>query len=188
MIILVKKQRESDISEASLRTIELDDIQLLRYWRNLDHVRHRMVMTNYIERDRQRKWFESLSNELDRYFIFSLDAKDIGCVTLTKINFAEKIFEGGIYCGDKNFLNHWVNIWACVKLYNYAFFDLKLETAYATILKDNKTALSLNKSIGYKFVEDADQNIGRFKLTRSEYVVASDKIKRYLRDFVRQSI
>jgi RimJ/RimL family protein N-acetyltransferase len=179
---------QNNMPIASLRIIELDDIQLLRYWRNLDHVRLRMVMTNYIERDGQRKWFESLNNNLVRYFFFSLDSKDLGCVYLTKINFTEKTFEGGVFCGDTSYLNHWINIWACVKLYNYAFFDLNLETSFATILKDNKPALSLNKSLGYKFVEDAGQNISRFILTRSEYILASEKIQRYLRDFAKQSI
>ena len=176
------------MSTASFRAIELDDIQLIRYWRNLDHVRRRMVMTNYIERDGQRKWFDSLNNDLVRYFIFSLGSKDIGCVNLTKINVIEKTFEGGVFCGDASYFNHWVNTWACVKLYNFAFFDLNLEKSFATILKDNKPALSLNKSLGYKFIEDIEQNIGRFILTRAEYVLASEKIQRYLRDFAKQSI
>jgi UDP-4-amino-4,6-dideoxy-N-acetyl-beta-L-altrosamine N-acetyltransferase len=186
--MLVTKQVEVDMSKASLRMIELDDIQLLRYWRNLDHVRNRMVMTNFIERDGQRKWFEGLNNDLVRYFIFSLDSKDIGCVNLTKINYVEKTFEGGVFCGDSSYLNHWVNIWACVSLYNYAFFELGLEKSYATILKDNRPALSLNKSLGYKFIEDAEQNIGRFVLTRNDYVSASEKIQRYLTDFAKQVI
>ena len=176
------------MSKASLRIIEFDDIQLLRYWRNLDHVRRRMAMTNNIERNEQRKLFESLNNNLVHHFIFSLDSKDIGCVNLSKINFTEKIFEAGVFCGDTSYLNHWINIWACIKLYNYAFFDINLETSFATILKDNKPALSLNKSLGYKFVEDVDQNISRFILTRSEYILASEKIQRYLRDFTKQSI
>ena len=62
------------MSKASLRTVEYDDIQLLRYWRNLDHVRSRMVMTNYIERDSQRRWFEGLNVDSVRYYIFSLVA------------------------------------------------------------------------------------------------------------------
>lgn len=173
---------------ASLRTIELEDIQLLRYWRNLDHVRSRMVMTSLIGRDEQRKWFEGLNHNLNRFLIFSIDSKDIGCVFLTKINFLKKTFEGGIFCGDVNYLNHWVNIWACVKVYNYAFFELNLETSFATILKDNKPALNLNKSLGYKFLQDADQNIGRFVLTRNNYIIASEKIQRYLRDFAKQSL
>ena len=179
---------KSQSLKASLRSIGLDDIQLIRYWRNLDHVMHRMVVKKYIKRDDQQNWFESLDAKLVRYFIFSLDAKDIGCVNLTNINLAKKTFEGGIFCGDTNYLNHWVNIWACVKIYNFAFFDLGLDTSYATILGDNKTAINLNKSLGYKFVENTDENIERFVLTRSEYIVASEKIQRYLKDFVKQPV
>lgn len=176
------------MSTASLRAIDLDDIQLLRYWRNLDHVRRCMVMKNNIERDEQRNWFDGLNNDLVRYFIFSLDSNDIGCVNLTKINVIEKTFEGGIFCGDASYLNHWVNIWACIKLYNFAFFKFSLEKSFATVLKTNKSALSLNKALGYAFVEDIEQDIGRFVLTRTEYIRASEKIQRYLRDFAKQSL
>lgn len=176
------------MNNASMRTIELDDIQLIRYWRNLDHVRSSMVKTHYIERDGQKKWFEGLNHNLVRYYIFSLGPTDIGCVNLTEMNTTEKTFEGGIFCGNSRFLNHWINIWACIKIYNYAFFDLNLETSFATILKNNKSALSLNKNLGYKFVEDSDKNIGRFILTRDDYSVATKKIQRYLRDFVKQPL
>ena len=176
------------MSKASLRSIEFDDIQLLRYWRNLDHVRSRMVMTDYIERDGQRKWFEGLNHDSVRYYIFSLDMRDVGCVNLTKINLTEKTFEGGVFCGDTHFLNHWINIWACIRIYNYAFFELNLDTSFATILKNNVPALNLNESLGYKFIEDSDCNTGRFMLTRNNYITSSEKIQRYLRDFVKQTL
>ena len=173
---------------ASMRAIDFDDIQLLRYWRNLNHVRQRMVLKNFIERDGQRKWFEQLNNETGRYFMFSLGMKDIGCANLTKINIEDKTFEGGIFCGDTNYLNHWINIWACIKIYDYAFFKLRLSTSYATILTDNKAALSLNKSLGYTFVKYTDANIGRFVLPRKQYKSHSEKIRRYLNDFTGQSV
>jgi len=176
------------MTKASLRSIELDDIQLLRYWRNLDHVLQSMVMTNNIERDGQRKWFDSLNKNMVRYFIFSLGVKDIGCVNLMKINFEDKTFEGGIFCGDVHYLSHWVNIWACIKIYDYAFFELKLDTSYATILLDNKAALNLNKSLGYTFIESPEKNVGRFALTHSQYLFNSKKIRYYLNNFAKQSI
>lgn len=179
---------EKEISAASIRAIDSDDIQLLRYWRNLDHVRQRMVIKKYIERDGQRQWFKQLNNDSVKYFIFSLGMKDVGCANLTKINTDEKTFEGGIFCGDVNYLKHWINIWACMKIYDYAFFELKLDTSYATILNDNKAALSLNRSLGYTFVEFTEENVGRFMLTRTQYKTHSEKIRRYLKDFAKQSI
>lgn len=179
---------ETHLPKASLRKIDLDDIQLVRYWRNLDHVRHRMAAADYVDRDGQRNWFRGLKSAGDRYFIFSLDARDIGIATVSKIDLVKKTFEGGIQCGDPKYLKHWVNVWACVKIYNYAFFHLGLDVSYATILNDNKPALSLNKSLGYKFLTSIDENVGRFTLTRSDYVVASEKIQRYLIEFAKQPI
>ena len=180
--------KTKELMTASMRAIDFDDIQLLRYWRNLDHVNQRMAIQDYINRDGQRKWFAQLNNETVKYFIFSLGMKDIGCATLTKINIEEKTVEGGVFCGDAHYLKHWINIWACLKIYDYAFFELKLDTAYATILTDNKAALSLNKSLGYTFIKHADENVGRFALKRGEYISKSKKIRRYLNDFARQSI
>ena len=37
-----------------MRAIDFDDIQLLRYWRNLDHVNQRMVIQDYIDRDTKK--------------------------------------------------------------------------------------------------------------------------------------
>jgi len=173
---------------ASIRLIDSDDIQLLRYWRNLDHVSQRMVCKNHIDRDGQRKWFAQLNKNTFKYFIFSIGMKDIGCVSLTKIDADGKLFEGGILCGDAHYLNHWINVWACIKIYDHAFFDLKLDTANATILTDNKAALSLNKSLGYKFIEEVDDCTARFSLKCSDYLISSEKIRRYLNSFAKQSI
>ena len=91
---------------ANLRPLAFDDIQLLRYWRNLDHVRQRMVFQEIIGRDQQREWFNELNNGKVNYFIYSLDDKDIGSVHLTTLDSHEKTFEAGIFCGDQNFLRH----------------------------------------------------------------------------------
>jgi len=174
------------MSNAKARELDFDDIQLIRYWRNLDHVRNRMVLTNFIERDGQRDWFEKLNVDTAKYFIYSLGPKDIGSFNFVKIDRNEQSFVGGIFCGDTNFLGHWINIWACVQMYNMAFLDLNLTTSYATILKDNTAALSLNKALGYKFIEDQDNNIGRFILTKDDFLKSSIKIQRFLKQFVQQ--
>lgn len=176
------------MSIASLRNLELDDIQLVRYWRNLDHVRNRMAITDYIARDEQRDWFGKIDEKLTKYFIYSLDSRDVGCVSITKINYADKTFEGGIFCGDALYLNHWVNIWACVKIYNYAFYQLDLDKSFATILNDNNPALSLNKSLGYVHLKDSDCNVSRFILNRDNYTNSTKTIREYLRRFVGQDI
>ncbi len=165
----------------NLRTIEIDDIQLIRFWRNLDHINSRMVIKDVIDFDTQRNWFESLNPEKTKYYIYSYEKKDIGLATISKIDYKNKTFEGGIQCGDTNYLGHWINIWACIKIYNLAFFDLKMETAFAKILSNNDSALRLNKTIGYEFTSEVENGVGKYSLTKKNFINKSKKIQSYLK-------
>lgn len=173
---------------ANIRDLEVDDIQLLRYWRNLDHVRSRLIQTELVGASGQRSWFESLDKSSTKYFIYSLGARDIGSASVSKINYLDKTFDGGIFCGDQNFLKHWVNVWACIKIYDYAFFELGLETSYASILEDNDSALSLNKSLGYIYTGESGDNIKRFTLTKKSYIENTSSIKVYFKNFLKQAL
>ena len=94
---------------AELRAITVEDIQLLRYWRNLDHVRSQMINGDLIGKENQKKWFNDLDKNNTKYFIYSLNKKDVGNVNISKIDY-KKTFEAGIFCGDLTFLDHWINI------------------------------------------------------------------------------
>ena len=175
------------MNKAQVRIIEPDDIQLLRYWRNKEHVRKQLLTTNFIDRDGQRAWFEQLDKETQQYFIFSIGSQDIGVTSLSNINHDDKSFEAGVFCGDQNFLSHWINVWACIKLYDFAFDELGLKVSYAEILNKNTMALNLNKSLGYEYFGNVNQSANRYFLNQNSYIEKSAKIKRYLEKFVGQS-
>lgn len=174
------------MSTASMRRIEFDDIQLLRYWRNLDHVKAFMASSNLIERGGQRIWFERLNPQVTQHFIYSSGVKDVGSVNLSKIDHESKTFEAGVYCGDKDFIGHWINVWACIQIYKYAFVELGLETSNAIILNNNSAALSLNRAIGYRFTEAQDDEIGRYVLTQGMFLSRAERFERYLSQYVKQ--
>jgi len=163
-----------------IRPIAFDDIQLLRYWRNLDHVNQRMVKKGHVTNEGQRVWFEVLDHSTSLYFIYGLGARDVGSVSLTNIDSARGAFEGGVFCGDVAFIGHWINVWACIQIYENAFDSMGLQTSFATILSDNAPAISLNSAIGYKFVEEVAPNIGRYRLDREDFEEASKGMKRFL--------
>ena len=176
------------MTKATMRRIGLDDIQLLRYWKNQEHIKIYMLNKSYISCDEQRNWFEGLDSNLEYHFIYSIGSLDIGCVSITKIDHAKKTFTGGIICGDPSFLNHWVNIWGCIKMYNYAFFELDLNKSFATIFKSNKPAMSLNKSFGYQFIENIEKNIGFYSMSREDFIEKSKRIQSYLLRFMNQTL
>ena len=69
---------------AELRAITVEDIQLLRYWRNLDHVRSQMINGDLIGKENQKKWFNDLDKNNTKYFIYSLNKKDVGNVNISR--------------------------------------------------------------------------------------------------------
>ena len=173
---------------AKIRVITIEDIQLLRFWRNLDYVRSNMVNNDLIKYDSQLQWFKSIHPKEQRHFIYSLSERDIGSVNISKIDHKFGTFEVGILCGDQAFLSHWINIWACIKIYDFAFKDLGLNSASARILRSNEPAISLNQSLGYQLECRLESQIDCYTLSSATYFEASKKIKWYLRNFAKQKI
>lgn len=173
------------MSTAEIRKVEFDDIQLIRYWRNQDHVRMQMTQTKLIDREGQRSWFKGHHETTDRRFIYSHCKKDVGMASIVGINNQERTCEGGIFCGDPSFLGHWVNIWACLQIYTHAFSELGLAASYATILSSNSKALRLNEALGYRFSEPQGDGVGRYILTKEGFEVKAGKLNHYLNNFAK---
>jgi len=142
-----------------------------------------MIFKDLISHDNQKTWFKNLNEDTSKYFIYSLGDEDIGLSSITKIDFANKTFEGGILCGNTNYFKHWINIWACIEIYNFAFFSLKLDKSYASILEDNQSAIRLNKSIGYVKLKTIKSDIGRYVLSKECFLEHSKNIQKYLKRF-----
>ena len=164
----------------SFRKVEIDDIQLLRYWRNDEKIREMMINHSSISRDCQRVWFESISCKKVQHFIFSFGDEDVGSFSINVINPIDQIFEAGLLCGNQKFSGHWVNIWATIKIYELAFFEYDMKTAIARILNVNKKAISLNEKIGYEPSSDRNSEYCKYVLSRDNFSSSVGKIKRML--------
>lgn len=168
------------MADLRFREITNDDLQLLRYWRNLSHVREGMAAQNLISVEGQRRWFKTLDSKTNIHYVYGLGEYDIGSANIARIDREKGNFEAGIYCGNEKFLKHWVNVCACLYIYDIAFDLLGLSQANAIILDNNYPALSLNKSIGYRQIGTHFKGIGRFALKKDDYYERRIKIRRYL--------
>ena len=167
----------------SMRSIGEDDIQLLRYWRNLEHVRSAMTTSAVISHQHQRDWYAGQSANNARHFVYSIDDVDVGSFNLSKIDFETRSFEGGIYCGNPDYFGHWINLWACIQLYEIGFGSLDLETSTARIITKNYKAIRLNKEIGYTLVGEAENGIGHYVLTKAAFLSKAKPLKSWLKKF-----
>ena len=132
-----------------LERLSSNDIELVRYWRNLDRVRFNMKFQDIITAEMQSNWFSNLDNVCNYYFIIKENDSKIGVVNLKDIDWNKKEAEAGIFIGDDQYLNTLTPILATISLMEFAFENLKLNSLRAKISSSNVKAILFNESIGY---------------------------------------
>ncbi|MGL5291909.1 MAG: GNAT family N-acetyltransferase [Vibrionaceae bacterium] len=173
---------------AKLRPISREDLQLIRYWRNLEHVREQMLVPKMISSAEHLRWFDTLDPDTCQHFIYSLDDVDIGSINLNRINNKQKTCEVGIFCGHSGYLTHWINVWASLQLYEYAFENLALERAFAVVLNHNQAALRFNHQLGFttfndKKFSDKKEQAQKLVLHKQQFKKNAAPLKRYLQQY-----
>ncbi len=143
------------ISKYNIRFIRLkeEDIELVRQWRNHPSIRNYMVYREQITAEMQKKWYSSINNNLNLYFIIEYKGKKIGLINGKDINWDHKTMETGIFIWNKYYRKTHIPT-LCTLIFaelGVAIWDLKPR---ATILKSNERALKYNKMIGFKVKED----------------------------------
>lgn len=132
----------------TLRKLTKDKIELVREWRNSSRVNDRMFFQEKITSEMQKKWFSSVDNENNYYFIIEYNGQDKGMINIKDIDYDKGIGEGGVFTaeefvGDLVYRAHLV-------LFDFAFLELKLETITAKIKIDNTSAIRLSEYLGSK--------------------------------------
>lgn len=132
----------------TLRKLTEDKIELVREWRNSSRVKDRMFFQNKITPEMQKKWFSSVDNENNYYFIIEYNGQDKGLINIKDIDYDNKTGEGGVltskeFVGDLVYRAHLV-------LFDFAFLELKLKTITAKIKIDNTSAIRLSEFLGSK--------------------------------------
>ena len=130
------------------RRLTHDDIELVRKSRNTPEISKTMVTTDHITREMQEKWFQSINNIYNFYFIIEVDGKKIGLMNGKNIDWEKRTMEAGVFFWDKPSINSQTPV-LCSLIFaelGLLVFDL---VAYAKIRKDNKNAIRYNKLMGF---------------------------------------
>lgn len=160
-----------------LRSIDKDDIEQIRLWRNQEFVRKNMQFKGPISREQQSKWFQSLAAEKNCFFIFSHKNIDIGVVYIKDINSSSEIGEAGVFIGNQDYLNSTIPVQAILGMMDFAFKNIGLLRLKAKINEENQIAIKLNASLGYTFMEKVDEQFNYYIVDASAYRTATDKFR-----------
>ncbi len=134
-----------------LKRVELEDIELIRYWRNQASIRNYMEYKEYITPEMQRKWFYSINNKLNYYFLIIYENKIIGLINAKNYDEENRYGEGGIIIWSKEYLFSSVPVFASLTLLNFIFTYLDdINYSIVKIADNNMLAIQFNKQLGYE--------------------------------------
>ena len=154
-----------------LRRLTHDKIEMLRQWRNDPKIQQHMFYREYITPEMQERWFAKLDKKCNFYFIIEYEGKEVGCVNIKDINWETKTGEPGIFIYAEECLDSDVAQRANFLFGDFVWHELQLEAMTIEVVRTNKRAMEMNKTLGYKETPllpgDPDYKV-RMILTREE--------------------
>ncbi len=164
----------------TLKRITSNDIELLRYWRNQQSVKMYMDYRENITPEMQKKWFESVDNKFNYYFIIEFEGKQVGLINAKNFSYENGFGEGGIFIWDADYINSFAAVFSTLALLNFVFYKVKLcNLSHARILKDNDRAIHYNQLIGYKLTSGQENEYNQlYTLSLDDYIKNGGKLNK----------
>lgn len=133
--------------------VQEKDIEQIRSWRNQPDVANFMEYREHITAEAQKKWFQSINNKSNYYFIIEYENKQVGVINSKNYNASIGFGEGGIFISDQDYIHSFAAVFASLCLLNFMFLKLNVSTvSRVRVLKTNERAIQYNKLLGYKLL------------------------------------
>jgi RimJ/RimL family protein N-acetyltransferase len=161
-----------------LTPIGVDDLELMRTWRNRGEIRIWFNDGRLIEAQQQQAWYRTyLENPADLMFIVrrAADMKPVGTIALYRIDLKAKRAEVGrliIAEGRGEGLGYATLLRAC----RAAFEGLGIETLESEVKSANVAALRINQAVGFRPCPGTDEEPIKMQL-RPNFIIPRCEVK-----------
>lgn len=160
-----------------LRRLRLEDIELVRQWRNSQQINQFMEYREHITPEMQLEWFLSVDNFENFYYIIEFEGKDIGLINSSKIEWDTVSSEGGIFLWDEKYYETFVPVWASLCLLETSYSILGAGKSYIKTLSDNERAKKLNTHLGYVLQPDQEEVYNQeYMMTAASFRLHASKL------------
>jgi UDP-4-amino-4,6-dideoxy-N-acetyl-beta-L-altrosamine N-acetyltransferase len=158
-----------------------EDIELVRQKRNSAHVRRHMEYREEITPAMQEKWFRSIDNEHNNYYVITTKGKKVGLINGAEVDWDKhETGNGGIFIWEEEYWNTLIPVSASLLLTDISFI-VGLERIYIKVLRDNPRAITFNRMLGYKQLPGQENVYNqRYLLTEDAYREATARLKTQL--------
>lgn len=165
------------ISKYGVNLVKLtaDKIELVRTWRNDPKIVQHMFFNQYITPEMQQKWFASIDNENNFYFLIEYHQKLVGMIHASEIDDVQKTAYAGLFIYEESYWGTDVPVRASLAMLDFFFSENRIETFYAKTKKENKAAIQYNQLLGFT-AENNIENGLMMKLNKDNYFRATVRL------------
>jgi RimJ/RimL family protein N-acetyltransferase len=155
----------------SLVRVHKEHIEMIRVWRNDPKIRDHMFFKSEITSDMQAKWFNSINNDENFYFmVCPSNNKPIGLISISSIDYEHNKAFAGLFIYDDNFLGTDIPVRASLCLLDIFFTYTAIETLYAKVRDSNIVADQYNTSLGFEKIKKIELGQGyEYGLEKDRY-------------------
>jgi UDP-4-amino-4,6-dideoxy-N-acetyl-beta-L-altrosamine N-acetyltransferase len=167
----------------TLKRISAEDLELVRFWRNSQKIRDNMIYREYITPEMQKKWFDSINNYNNFFYIIQVNNDSIGLIDNKNTDWTMGTTESGLFLYDEKYYNTYIPIAASFILIEVGFYILNGKDARIKVLRTNKKAINYNTRLGFVpiNIEDADNQFIEFILTKENLQKKTLKLRNALK-------
>lgn len=169
----------------TLNRLRQEDIEFVREKRNLDEIRRFMEFREEITPEMQQKWFDSINNFENFYYLIEYKGVRIGLLNDKSMDWKARTSESGLFLWDESYINTMVPVLASLCLLEVGFYYLDWNTSHIKVLSSNTKAIEYVNSLGYVLCEgQEDKENQMYFLTKELFETKGKKIQKAARAFL----
>jgi RimJ/RimL family protein N-acetyltransferase len=160
-----------------LRALTASDIENTLKWNNQDDIKDLYAGHPFpVNIEMENEWYEKITKSNFPTTVFGIELiqeeKLIGYSILKNINMIHRKAEFGILIGDKNERGKGYSKEATLKTLNFGFNQLGLNRIYLFVQTNNKAAIELYKTTGFKHEGELKSSVYKNGTYINEFVMA----------------
>lgn len=152
------------------------DLEMMRHWRNADHVNREMEFREIIDSESQQRWFNELDKKTNFYFRLDVDDEPTGILNLKNIDWINKTAEAGVFIGNELNLGTISPVLAVMIMMDFAFEILGIKQLHAKVADSNANAIEFNRQLGYQPAKKLNPGFSEYCCNRESFYHASPSV------------
>jgi RimJ/RimL family protein N-acetyltransferase len=162
-----------------------DDIEDIRVGRNEDHVRMQHLYREPITPEQQQRWFESVNNAWNYFFVIHAHGKKVGVVYVRDFTEGMATSTCGVFIWDKEHLASRTPLMAILAVLDFFFGELRGGGTESVVLRSNQAAMKMNAFFGFAFEATDDEHLTRIHMDLERYLGERERLLRFAKKVIK---